>query len=392
MQYRKDNSGHDISVLGYGCMRFSKGKSGIDVDKAEKEIMLAIENGVNYFDTAYVYPGSEVALGEILRRNQCRDKIYIASKLPHSLIRSTDSMEKRFSEQLARLGTDHIDYYLMHMLTDIKTWERLKGIGIESWIKSKLDSGAIRNIGFSYHGGSEMFCRLVDAYPWDFCQIQYNYMDENSQAGRKGLQYASAKGLPVIVMEPLRGGKLVDLLPEAARKIIAGDLKKRSAAELAFRWLWDQEEVTSVLSGMNSEEMVTENIRVANDATPGLLTDEDHALISRIKAEINRSIKVNCTGCGYCLPCPKGVDIPGIFRCYNEAYTDGKSSARKEYIQAIGLRSTPSHASLCVECGKCEPHCPQSISIRQELKIAAKLLETPLFKIVKAGNRLFRFF
>lgn len=392
MQYRKDKAGRDISVLSYGCMRFSKGKSGIDVDKAEKEMMLAIENGVNYFDTAYVYPGSEVTLGEILRRNQCRDKIYIASKLPHYLIKSADSMEKKFAEQLTRLGTDHIDYYLMHMLTDIMTWDRLKSIGIEKWIESKLASGAIRNIGFSYHGGSEMFCRLIDAYPWDFCQIQYNYMDENSQAGRKGLQYAASKGIPVIVMEPLRGGKLVDLLPETARIIIAEDPQKRTAAELAFRWLWDQEEVTSVLSGMNSEAMIEENIRVACDATPGSLTDEDQKLISRVKAAINKSIKVNCTGCGYCLPCPKGVDIPGIFRCYNEIYTDGKSTARMEYIQNTALRSTPSHASLCVGCGKCEPHCPQSISIRQELKNAARLLETPNFKIVRFGNKLFHFF
>lgn len=392
MQYRKDKAGQDISVLGYGCMRFSRGKSGIDMDKTEKEVLLAIENGVNYFDTAYVYPGSEVALGEILRRNQCRDKIYIASKLPHYLIKSTDSMEKKFAEQLTRLGTDHIDYYLMHMLTDIKTWYRLKIMGIESWIDQKLASGAIRNIGFSYHGGSEMFCQLIDAYPWDFCQIQYNYMDENSQAGKKGLQHAAAKGIPVIVMEPLRGGKLVDLLPETAKKIIAEDPKKRSAAELAFRWLWDQPEVTSVLSGMNSEAMIKENIRVACDATTRSLSNEDQDLIARIKSEINKSIKVNCTGCGYCLPCPKGVDIPGVFRCYNEIYTDGKSSARMEYMQNTAFRTTQSHASLCVECGKCEPHCPQSIAIRQELKNAAKLLETPAFKIVRFGNKLFHFF
>lgn len=205
MQYRRDKKGNELSVLGYGCMRFTKNGNSVDLDKAEKEVMAAIKAGVNYFDTAYVYAGNEVAVGEILNRNHCREQIYLATKLPHYLIKSVAGAEKMFQEELRRLKTDYIDYYLMHMLTDIPTWEKLKKIGMQDWIEEKLASGQIRNIGFSYHGNTDMFKQLVDAYDWDFCQIQYNYMDEYSQAGVEGLRYANAKGLPVIIMEPLRG-------------------------------------------------------------------------------------------------------------------------------------------------------------------------------------------
>ena len=220
------------------------------IDKAEKEVMAAIEAGVNYFDTAYVYAGNEVAVGEILHRNHCREKINLATKLPHYLIKSIDGVEKMFQEELRRLQTDYIDYYLMHMLTDIPTWEKLKKLGMEEWIREKKASGQIRQIGFSYHGNSAMFCQLVDAYDWDFCQIQYNYMDEHSQAGVEGLRYANRKGLPVIIMEPLRGGRLVNLLPESAKELFRRDEKHRTPAELALKWLYDQPEVTCVLSGM----------------------------------------------------------------------------------------------------------------------------------------------
>ena len=186
MNYRRDKYGNDISILGYGCMRFTQNGGKIDLDKAEQEIMTAYHAGVNYYDTAYIYPGSEVALGKILAKNQIREKVKIATKLPHYLIKSVDSMEKTFQEQLSRLQTDYVDYYLMHMLTDVDTWEQLKSIGILEWLKEKQASGAIRQIGFSYHGNSDMFCKLIDAYDWDFTQIQYNYLDENTQAGRRG--------------------------------------------------------------------------------------------------------------------------------------------------------------------------------------------------------------
>jgi predicted aldo/keto reductase-like oxidoreductase len=390
MQYRTDRKGNMISTLGYGCMRFTKKGTSIDIDKAEKEVMYAIENGVNYFDTAYVYGGSEAALGEILKRNACRDQVYIATKLPHYMVKSKNSLEKYFTEQLSRLKTDYVDYYLMHMLTDVQTWEKLKALGVIEWIQEKLEKGQIRNIGFSYHGNTDMFIKLMDAYDWDFCQIQYNYIDEHSQAGRKGLQYANKKGIPVIIMEPLRGGRLVNLLPEKAKDIIKQNPRKRTPAEWAFRWLWNQPEVTCILSGMNTLEMVKENVRVASEVKIGEFTEEDFALIEEVKSEINKNIKVGCTGCGYCIPCPKGVDIPGAFHSYNMMYSENKRSGRNDYLMCTIMRKTPSSASQCVDCGKCEKHCPQHIEIRKELKNARKELETPIYKIARTVVGLFK--
>ena len=292
MQYRRDKKGNELSVLGYGCMRFTKNGSSVDLDKAEKEVMAAIKAGVNYFDTAYVYAGNEAAVGEILDRNHCREQIYLATKLPHYLIKSVAGAEKMFQEELRRLKTDYIDYYLMHMLTDIPTWEKLKKIGMQDWIEEKLASGQIRNIGFSYHGNTEMFKQLVDACDWDFCQIQYNYMDEYSQAGVEGLRYANAKGLPVIIMEPLRGGRLVNLLPESAKKLFRTDKEGRTPAELALKWLYNQPEVTCVLSGMNSMEMVEQNLKTASESHVGCLTASDAALIEQVKEEIKKHVKV----------------------------------------------------------------------------------------------------
>ena len=390
MKYRKDKKGNELSILGYGCMRFTKKGSSVDIDKAEKEVMEAINSGVNYFDTAYVYSGSEVTFGEILKRNNCRDKIYIATKLPHYMVKSKKDLEKYFNEQLRRLQTDHIDYYLMHMLTDVMTWERLKALGVDEWLKEKVHNGQIRNVGFSYHGNTETFIQLLDAYDWDFCQIQYNYLDEHSQAGRRGLEAASNKGLPVIIMEPLRGGRLVNLLPEKAKNVIKENSSKYSAAEWAFRWLWNQPEVTCVLSGMNSLEMVQENIKVAEDVTAGEFTKEDFELIEQVKNEIKRNIKVGCTGCAYCMPCPKGVDIPGTFHSYNMMYAENKKNGRREYLMCTALRKNTSSASQCVECGKCEKHCPQHIEIRKELKNARRELETHIYKIAKTAVKVFK--
>ncbi len=389
MEYRKDRKGNEISALGYGCMRFTKKGGNVDLEKAEREVLAAIEAGVNYLDTAYVYAGNEVAVGEILARTNTRDKVYLATKLPHYLIKSIDGVEKMFREELRRLQTDHIDYYLMHMLTDIPTWERLKKLGMEQWIRGKLVSGEIRNIGFSYHGNTEMFQKLVDAYDWDFCQIQYNYMDEHSQAGVEGLRYANKKGLPVIIMEPLRGGRLVNLLPESAKELFERDEEKRTPAELALKWLYDQPEVTCVLSGMNSLEMVEQNVKTACESPVGCLTESDRRLIEQVKEEIAKKVKVGCTGCGYCMPCPHGVDIPGTFRCYNAMYSEGKQGGRKEYLQCTAFRKDTSSASQCISCGKCETHCPQQIPIRKELKQAAKELETVRYKVMKTAIQIF---
>ena len=391
MQYRKDKKGNDISLLGYGCLRFTKKGTGIDLEKAEKEILEAIQSGVNYFDTAYVYGGSEAALGEILERNHCRDKVNIATKLPHYLIKSVEGAEKLFQEELRRLRTDHVEYYLMHMLSDIATWNHLVRLGIKDWIQEKLESGQIRNIGFSFHGSTPMFKQLVDAYDWDFCQIQYNYIDEFSQAGVEGLHYAYEKGISVIIMEPLRGGRLVDLLPKSAKEIFANDPKGRTPAEMAFKWLYDQPEVTCVLSGMNDMDMVRQNVKTASEAFAGCLTEDDRKLIRCVKDEINRTVKVGCTGCGYCMPCPKGVDIPGTFRCYNAIYSEGKKSAKKDY-RFFAMKKHPTGASECIRCGKCETHCPQKIPIREELKHAAAELEGFQYKAVKLGAKLFKLY
>lgn len=383
MNYRTDKYGNQLSILGFGCMRFPQKMGRIDMEETEREIMTAYQAGVNYYDTAYIYPGSEAALGEIFERNDIREKVYIATKLPHYLIKSVADMDKLFAEELRRLRTDYVDYYLMHMLTDTDTWNRLKSLGIEEWIAQKKASGAIRQIGFSYHGNSEMFCNLVDAYDWDFCQIQYNYMDEHSQAGRRGLYHAHEKGIPVIIMEPLRGGKLVNRLPDTAKKIFDEYKIKRTPAQWAFRWLWNQPEVTVVLSGMNSDEMVRDNIQTASTVEVGELGEDEEQMLKQVVAAINAKMKVGCTGCGYCMPCPKGVDIPGTFAAYNRRYAEGKFWSFVDYVMCTTLRKNSTAASNCVGCGKCEKHCPQHIEIRKCLKDAQKELETPIYKVVR---------
>ena len=383
MNYRNDRYGNQLSILGFGCMRFPQKMGMIDMEETEAEIMTAFRGGVNYYDTAYLYPGSEAALGEILEKNGIRKQVHIATKLPHSLIRNAEALDKLFAEELKRLRTDYVDYYLMHMLTDIETWERLKKMGIEEWIAEKKASGAIRQIGFSYHGNSDMFCALVDAYDWDFCQIQYNYMDEHSQAGRRGLYHAHAKGIPVIIMEPLRGGKLVNRLPEEAKKIFEEYKIKRTPAQWAFRWLWNQPEVTVVLSGMNSDEMVRDNIQTASSVEVGELGAEEEAMLKDVVKAINAKMKVGCTGCGYCMPCPKGVDIPGTFAAYNRRYSEGRFWSFVDYMICTALRKNSTAASNCVGCGKCEKHCPQKIEIRNKLKEAKKVLETPFYHIAR---------
>ena len=383
MEYRVNPKNNDkLSLLGFGCLRFQKKQGNIIMEEANRQIMNAIEHGVNYFDTAYVYGGSEEALGQVLFQNQCREKVYIATKLPHYFIKKQEDMERYFKEQCKRLKTDYIDYYLIHMLPDRGTFERLWKLGVFDWLEEKKAKGIIHNIGFSYHGNTSSFQELLDLYSWDFCQIQYNYVDEHSQAGRAGLKKANKMGIPVIIMEPLRGGRLVTGLPKEALKEMEKVSKNRTPAEWGLRWLFDQEEVTVVLSGMNTNEMVEENIRIASKAGIHCITEEEREVYRKVKEILNEKVKVPCTGCGYCMPCPKGVDIPGAFRCYNVRYTDGLVKAEKEYIMCTTMRSKRSNASLCVSCGKCEKHCPQEIAIRKELKNVKRTLESPVYKVV----------
>lgn len=388
MHYRKDRHGEELSILGFGCMRFQRKRGSIDFEEAEREILSAIHQGVNYFDTAYIYPGSEELLGAVLDKNHCRDQVNIATKLPHYLIRKPDDIERFFQEQLRRLKTDHIDYYLMHMLPDVTTWRRLQDLGVDQWLQEKQAAGIIRNVGFSYHGNTNAFQELLDCRDWDFCQIQYNYIDEHTQAGRRGLQHAAEKGIPVIIMEPLRGGRLVNALPPKAQKAFGEFTPRRTPAEWGLRWLWDQPEVTVVLSGMNSLEMVAENCRIASEVEVGELGEPERELYERVKAAINEKIKVGCTGCGYCMPCPKGVDIPGAFRCYNARYTEGFYTGMKEYFMCTTLRGKRSNASQCVKCGRCETHCPQGIHIREELDNVKRVMEGPVYTIAKGVTHL----
>ena len=385
MHYRKDRYGNNLSVLGFGCMRFQRKAGRIDMAEMEKEILLAIEQGVNYFDTAYIYPGSEAALGQVLEKTGKRNSVYIATKLPHYLIKNKDALEKLFQEELRRLRTDHIDYYLMHMLNDVDTWQRLKDMGIEQWIAEKKASGAIRQVGFSYHGNTDMFCRILDAYPWEFCQIQYNYLDEHSQAGRRGLLRAAKKGIPVIIMEPLRGGRLVGMLPQKAKEIFDRYPVKRSYAEWGLRWLWNQKEVTVVLSGMSTMDMVAENCRIASETEASEMGTEEEALYEQVVQAIRESVKVGCTACGYCQPCPMGVDIPGAFAAYNRWHSEEKKGAFMDYLKCTTLRKNATAVSACIGCGKCEKHCPQGIPIRQELENVKQTLETPLYKLIRTG-------
>lgn len=371
-----------LSILGFGCMRFQKNGGSVDMKEAEREVIHAIDCGINYFDTAYIYKGNEEILGRILEKNHLREKVKIATKVPHYYIKSIDSLEKIFQEQQRRLKTTYIDNYLMHMLPDIHIWEKLKRMGILDWIREKKACGQIRNLGFSYHGNKKQFMELIDAYEWDFCQVQYNYMDEFSQAGRDGVRHAAARGIPVIIMEPLRGGRLVHMLPQKAVDIFSEADPKRSPAEWGLRWLWNQPEVSCVLSGMNTMEMLDENVRIANSVHENELTDKDMEMFERVKNAINEKIKVPCTGCGYCTPCPAGVDIPGSFRCYNVRCTDNFFTGMREYMMLTTFRAERTNASLCKKCGRCEKHCPQGIAIRKELEQVVRHMENPVYRVI----------
>lgn len=391
MQYRQDlKSGNQLSALGYGCMRFTRKGKNIDQEKAEKEMAYAIEQGVNYFDTAYIYPGNEVAVGKFLAKGY-RDKVYLATKLPHYMVKTIEDADRIFEEELKRLQTDHIDYYLMHMLTDIKSWERLCELGIKEWIQKRKDAGQIRQVGYSYHGGTTGFLQIIDAYEWDFCQIQFNYMDETTQGGIDGLHRAAELGIPVIIMEPLRGGRLAGGLPESAKKVFRQADETKTPVEWALRWIWNHPEVTTVLSGMNDVKQIEENVRVASESTPGSVSEEELAVIEKAKEEINRTLKVNCTGCRYCMPCPQGVDIPTCFRCYNVRFSDGWFNGIREYFMCTTLRAKKTNASLCIGCGKCESHCPQAIPIRKELENVKKKMEGIPYRVARFVSKIVKF-
>ncbi len=372
MLYREvPKNGDKLSVLGYGCMRFPMRMGKINAKLAEKQIMYALEQGVNYFDTAYPYHNgkSEPFLGEVLSKNNCRNKVKIATKLPHWITHSTEDMDKVLDEQLSKLKTDHIDYYLVHALNG-EFWNTAKQNGVIEFLEKSLKSGKIINAGFSFHGFANEFNPIVDDFDWTFCQIQYNYLDTKNQAGRNGLRYAASKDIAVIIMEPLRGGNLAKTPPPSVQQIWAKADQKKTPAEWALRWLWNQPEVTVVLSGMNTDSHISENLRIAEESLPKSLSEKEVKLVEEAADEFQKIMKVGCTGCQYCMPCPVEVNIPSCFAWYNSYHAFKDKSAKIMYLVQNGgvFSDKVTLASKCVKCGKCIEKCPQHLAIPKLLK------------------------
>lgn len=363
-------------------MRFPRKGVGVDADRAISQVRYAIDHGVNYLDTALIYGSSETVVGRALADGY-REKVKLATKLPPYQVRKREDMDRLLDVQLQNLRTDYIDYYLLHSLT-VKEWDRLKGLGIADFIRNARADGRVRHIGFSSHNGTADFKQLVDDFAWDFCQIQYNLLDETNQAGKEGLQYAAAKGLGVVIMEPLRGGSLAKTPPREVQAIWEEAGVKRSPAEWALRWVWNHPEVTVVLSGMNDERHIEENLRVATEALPGSMTDAELALVGRVKAAYGRLMKVGCTGCRYCMPCPAGVDIPACFESYNNLSVESPLVVKVKYLNAVGGgldgNGRAGKASQCKRCNKCVKVCTQHIDIPGQLKDVARAMEGPEMK------------
>ncbi|MCL2095860.1 MAG: aldo/keto reductase [Oscillospiraceae bacterium] len=397
MLYRENQrNGDSLSRLGFGCMRLPRKGAGvgIDIKRSADIIYSAIEQGVNFFDTAYIYPGSENALGQILYNPESggnwREKINISTKMPLFIVKSGKDFDMFFSRQLERLKTDYIDYYMLHMLTDFDYFDKIRSLGIEDWVKKEKDRGRIKNIGFSFHGSYNSFAKITDAYNWDFCMLQYNYLDENHQAGTAGVKYAYSKNLPVIAMEPLRGGKLAAGLPEKATSEFKRINQDRTPADWALRWLWNKPEITVVLSGMGSMEQLNQNVRTAQESEIDGMTPEELDAVKKVVGIMRENIKVNCTNCGYCMPCPANIDIPEAFSRYNESVMLSRTHIISQYMMSAGvLAEKTQFASQCIKCGKCEKRCPQEIKIMDELAKASKYLE-PFW--VKTAAKIIRRF
>jgi len=374
MQYRKfGRLDWQASALGFGCMRLptiGDDRSNIDVSQATRMVHYAIEHGVNYFDTAYPYHGgnSERFLGQALQGGY-RDKVMIATKLPVRMVEKEDDFWRFLHEQLEKLRTDHIDFYLFHGMRAAR-WETVQRFDLLSKADRAIADGKVRYMGFSFHDNFDVFKTVVDGYNWTFCQIQYNYMNEEVQAGTRGLEYAASKGLAVVVMEPLLGGKLVDP-PPAVRELWEQSGTDRTPADWALQWLWNKPQVSVVLSGMSAMQHVQENIASADRSGVGTLSADDLALIERVRAKYEELCPIPCTQCNYCMPCPNGVNIPRNFATFNTAAMYNTfDDARRRY----GRMDEESRASACIQCRQCEDLCPQSIEISQWMPVVHQVL------------------
>jgi predicted aldo/keto reductase-like oxidoreductase len=344
--------------------RFDPSKA-VDEEEAIKMIHYAIEHGINYFDTAYVYHGgkSEMILGRAAKAY--RDGIMIATKLPTWLAKVPDDFDRFLDEQLKRLDTDYIDFYLLHGLNR-PVWQRMLEMDVLAFLDKILADGRVRHVGFSFHDDVKIFKEIIDRFPWTIAQIQYNFFDENYQAGREGLEYAASKRIGVVVMEPLRGGKLTDKIPKEIQVLWDTAEAKRTPAEWALRWVWNHAQVSIALSGMSAMDQLKENIRIAQDAYPDSLSQKELGLVQQVKESYKRMLKIDCTGCAYCMPCSNGVNIPMNFSLYNDTFMFKDSDVN--VLLYNHMLSPEQKASNCAECGECEEQCPQHIKIPEELK------------------------
>ncbi|HOG31354.1 MAG TPA: aldo/keto reductase [Candidatus Syntrophosphaera sp.] len=371
MQYRTMPKSKDrLSALGFGLMRLPQTKSGkIDEDKALAMLHFALDNGVNYFDTAWGYHGgaSEPLLGEFVTQTD-RSKLFIATKLPCWLVKTRADMDSYLNQQLERLKTDHIDYYLLHAL-NARSWKEMLHLGVLDWLDNSRADGRIRHIGFSFHDEYSVFKQIVERYDWDFCQFMLNFLDTQYQAGMKGYKLASAKGLGIIAMEPLRGGKLVDHVPDSVQAVWAKSKNDWSPVQRALNWVWNLESLSVLLSGMSNMDQLKENISLANAFKTGQIDEKEMKLFNKARLEYLHRIAIPCSECRYCLPCPHGVSIPSVFGYYNESMMFGeKERHQKEYRN---WTPTETRASKCVGCGECLSKCPQHIPIPDWMKTIA---------------------
>ncbi len=381
MNYRTlGTTQEQASILGFGCMRLpviDRDMAKIDEEKAIPMVRYAVDQGVNYIDTAWPYHGgmSESFVGKALQ-NGYRKKVHLATKLPSWLIEKESDMEKYLDLQLERLQTNVIDFYLIHALK--KTyWENLKAHNLFNFIESIRKKGKIKHIGFSFHDHINLFKEIADAYDWTFCQIQYNYLDENYQAGKEGLAYAARKGLGMIVMEPLKGGNLVSGLPGEVTDAFDHAETQMNPAAWGLKWLWHHPEIHVVLSGMSTMEQVKMNIHYANEAKANCLTASELNVIEKVRSIFNTQKRIPCTACEYCMPCPYGVNISKNFHSYNEYYRFKTDEAREKAKFTYNMTIRPDEkASQCTACGACEEHCPQAIEIRKDLKKVIQLFES----------------